>query len=133
MSAQIQQQQHAAKASAKNRECTARHPILPFLSKAMLELEKFQRGAAMLSKYRETPVGEERPWKYEDCGEYGELGWELIVHLFMSTRYRVCYVKLLFGKFKTNRKKNQTGKKRGIFYPRECRLVKHEAKWCCRC
>lgn len=54
----------------------------------------------MLSKYIEIPVVEERHWKYEDCGEYG-----LIVHLLMSTRYRVCYVKLLVGKLKTNRKK----------------------------
>lgn len=74
MTAQSQEQQHAAKASAKDGDCAARHPILPFIPKNILELKKVQKGAAMLSKYGEIPVVKERYWKYEDCEEDGELG-----------------------------------------------------------
>lgn len=61
----------------------------------------------MLTKCIENPVDEKkRLWKQEDHGEYG---WELIVHLFTTTRIRVCYVKLPVAKSKTEKK--------GLFTP----------------
>lgn len=80
----------------------ARYPFLPYITKDILELGKVQRRAAMLTKCIENPVDEKkRLWKQEDHGEYG---WELIVHLFTTTRIRVCYVKLPVAKSKTEKR-----------------------------
>lgn len=58
--------------------------------------------STMLSTCIENPVGEERPWKQEECGEYG---WEVIVHLFTNTRIMVCNVKLPSSKLTGKKKK----------------------------